>query len=413
MASLSAASNQSGFPAALTKDKRLCRSLVDVLLSRVHLAAAAAQPESPPHGDSWRGAATAAQAAVSEALRPALQQQLDSASGMAILESAAQLMLRVPPNLGRPDLSAIERISWHVALAQLLNAACIAQLIQQQPSTQHSEQAVQLLLQLPAKFSPVLQLAIQAAAPRLLAELCIAWSNLVECLALRCGAIRDAGRPAFPSGASAAALAAMAAAAGRQSSGWCAATTALVRLMPQLDEAEQLLEQAQANGIALPAATRIMGPGLRGDLTSDLLEIASVTFGAVAAQVEMAAAAGSSRLLAAALPAAWELSTCACQHASWAAASSKNRSILPFLLLNLSSDVLEAAVAAQRFVPPPSGAAASDTAQQHTRCGFAVRWHKLHWPDSTADLQRKRDSLNLQSERLSSCPCAAAGRSKP
>ena len=156
MTSFSAVSNQSGFPAALTKGKRLCRSLVDVLLSRVHLAAAAAQAESPPHGDSWRGAATAAQAAVSEAPRPTLQHQLDGASGMAILESAAQLMLRAPPNLGSPDLSAYDLTIWHVALARLLNAASIAQLIQQQPSTQHSEQAVQLLLQLPAKFSPVL-----------------------------------------------------------------------------------------------------------------------------------------------------------------------------------------------------------------------------------------------------------------
>lgn len=102
MTSFSAVSNQSGFPAALTKDKRLCRSLVNVLLSRVHLAAAAAQAESAPHGDSWRGAATAAQAAVIEALRPALQHQLDGASGMAILESAAQLMLRAPTKPGQP-----------------------------------------------------------------------------------------------------------------------------------------------------------------------------------------------------------------------------------------------------------------------------------------------------------------------
>lgn len=181
---LAALSHPTGFSSVLAKDRRLCDSLVEVLLSQLHQAA---QAEHTPAGVDWRSAVKLFQAALVPEVRPALQQQLEGSSGEVVLVSVAQLVLHAPLNVGSYayDLTNRHEALDERAMAAMLATVCSAKL---RTGEAISKQAVQLLVQLPPKLGPVLRLAVEAAAmdAQPLEELCNAWVGILNALLVSC-----------------------------------------------------------------------------------------------------------------------------------------------------------------------------------------------------------------------------------
>lgn len=348
--------DRSGFPAKLAKDKRLCNSMAEVLLSRLHQAAEAVVGGPQPDGFDWRGTAMLARAILSEPLGPARQQLLEGSS-MAVMGSTAQLILQAPPDLGSPNYGTKDLANGHMALARLLQAACLAQLPRQsageqlaeQPIQQH-ERTVQLLLPMLPKFGPALQLAMRAATPdaTLLSELCTVWSNLLQSFA---GAAMSAEQRAAVAAQEAAARPATLVPA----PSFCSAATAMLQLLPLLQQADQLLRQAYVQRVENPMSEARCA-------AADWLARICCNIAADAAERDLAAAGGGQQAAAATASPAWELASCASKLALWAMDGSPRADLVtwPVLLLRVSARTLEAVAntcwrsrAAASLEPPP------------------------------------------------------------
>ncbi len=237
--------------AALQQDAALCSQLVSALLLAVQRRAADVATTDPPTADSCVGTLWLVCALCSPLLRQTCTQHLRGEGGAAALESAAQLVLCIPPNFGGLENTPEQDLEAHCQLAALLCAVCKAQLGPVQGSRKATGRMLQLLPQLLRRLGSLLQLGSRAAAtsPMLLVQLCSSWAVILG----SCGLALKRTCPLPASGP---------AAAGEQPSGaqrgtapladaqqcWAAyaAAAAALRLLPQLLDASQALTAAAA-----------------------------------------------------------------------------------------------------------------------------------------------------------------------
>jgi len=362
---------EGSFAAALAKDKSVCRSLVNALLTQLHQAAEAAEADPPPTVLAWHTTVMLAQACLAGPLVAELQLQLGSTSGMAALSSTAQLMLCLPPGLdgGSSGGSSNYTAQAHLALATLLNLACNAQFEQRRASQQQGEQTVRLLLRVMPTLGPALQLAAEAAAVAHLEKLCCAWSGVLQSLVDVGGQLRTAAGAAQPTPLPAAAAAPATAV---PSGSFCTAAAALMQSLPLLRQAEQrLLQERRPGGAARPV------PTLEGQEAGQLAHWV-ILFGVHAADHDVAATGGDQHAGAAVLPAAWELASCACKLAlqMMTEPCSPGQVVWPDALLRVSGRTMLAAAR----LHPPARLTALQSPLQRDRCAaqLAVGVHLMH-----------------------------------